>query len=102
MAFCPKCKGEMGSGDTVCPHCGYDFPAEQHPVPGSGFIYGRLAQTALVIGEVAAGVGCIVALIGCVVSLLSGHLVDALVRGPIGFFLLLAMFVVFARVLDRS
>ncbi len=26
MAFCPKCRGEMGTTAVVCPHCGYDFP----------------------------------------------------------------------------
>jgi uncharacterized membrane protein YvbJ len=26
MAFCPKCRQTMDSMDTVCPHCGYDFP----------------------------------------------------------------------------
>jgi predicted amidophosphoribosyltransferase len=26
MAVCPKCQGEMGQTEAVCPHCGYDFP----------------------------------------------------------------------------
>ena len=26
MAVCPKCRGEMGQTEAVCPHCGYDFP----------------------------------------------------------------------------
>ena len=26
MAFCPKCRGEMGATAVACPHCGYDFP----------------------------------------------------------------------------
>jgi len=26
MAFCPKCQGDMGPTEAVCPHCGYDFP----------------------------------------------------------------------------
>jgi hypothetical protein len=26
MAFCPRCRGAMGWRDTVCSHCGYDFP----------------------------------------------------------------------------
>ena len=32
MAYCPKCKGEMGERSVVCPHCGYDFPPEPDPV----------------------------------------------------------------------
>ncbi len=28
MAFCPKCRGSIGSLDIVCAHCGYDFPSE--------------------------------------------------------------------------
>ena len=26
MAYCPKCNGEMGQRDAVCPHCRYSFP----------------------------------------------------------------------------
>jgi len=26
MAYCPKCNGEIGQQETVCAHCGYDFP----------------------------------------------------------------------------
>jgi hypothetical protein len=31
MAVCPKCKGEMGQTEAVCPHCGYNFPEPARP-----------------------------------------------------------------------
>ena len=31
MAHCPKCSAEMGVRDTICPHCGYDFPEPKTP-----------------------------------------------------------------------
>ena len=31
MALCPKCSGEMGLKQAVCPHCGYDFPLPPEP-----------------------------------------------------------------------
>lgn len=37
MAYCPKCRAAMAQTATVCPKCGYDFPAtEVAPHKGSG------------------------------------------------------------------
>ena len=33
MAVCPKCRGEMGQTEAICPHCGYDFPEPARPRP---------------------------------------------------------------------
>jgi len=33
MAYCPKCNGDMGQWDAVCPHCSYDFPPEPSSDP---------------------------------------------------------------------
>ena len=98
MAFCPKCKGEMATTATVCPHCGYDFPPEDASDRRSGLAYGRLAQLGLLVGQVVSGLACIMVLVESVLALLSGQWLDAFIRGPIVALLLLGMFVVFARV----
>jgi Uncharacterised protein family UPF0547 len=97
MAYCPQCRGVLEAAAVVCPHCGYDFP------PGSpdrrrGIVYSPLADLALIIGIVAAGLGCAVALVGSVFALLRSQWLEALIVGPLTFFLLLAMLVVFVRV----
>jgi hypothetical protein len=103
MAYCPKCKGEMGVRDVVCPHCGYDFPppppSESDPtLARSGIAYSALAGLALAIGEFVAGLACILATVSAVAEILRGHLMEGLVRDPITAFLSLAMLVVFIRV----
>jgi hypothetical protein len=67
-----------------------------------GLVYSRLASVALIVGAIVAGLSCALAVVGCVLSLLAGEWWDALVRGPIGALLLLAMFVVFIRTLDAE
>jgi len=98
MAFCPDCKGLMGQTDTVCPHCGHDFPGDEGDVTGRGLAYSALATIALIIGQIVAGFGCLLSAIGAIVSLSRGDLVAGLIRGPITFFVLLALLVVFVRV----
>lgn len=100
MAFCPKCKGEMGATEIVCPHCGYDFPSPDLYASNSqnGIAYSRLADIALVISMISAGLGCVVAVVATVIALLHGQLFGALVVGPIAFFLQLGMLVVFLRI----
>ena len=102
MAFCPKCGGQMDTAGAVCPHCGFDFPKENGRRARRGLAYSPLANTALVIGKIVAAIACVVSVIGCLMSLLAGHLVDALIRGPIAFFLCLAMFVLFVRACDST
>ncbi|MDB5340879.1 MAG: hypothetical protein JWN70_6498 [Planctomycetaceae bacterium] len=100
MSYCPECKGEMGAAEIVCPHCGYDFPAPPTDANSrkDGIAYSFLADIALTISMIAAGVGCFVAFTVAIVSLLRGDLIAALVVAPIAFFLQLGMLVVFLRV----
>src|SRR5947209_3580741 len=74
MAFCPRCRRDMGQTDTVCPHCGYDFPdlpagSRQRP----GLAYSGLATLSLIVGQTIAGLGCLSAVVGCVVALFQGN-----------------------------
>jgi hypothetical protein len=39
MAVCPKCHGEMGQTQAVCPHCGYDFPPPPEPRKVPWWVY---------------------------------------------------------------
>ncbi len=99
MAFCPKCNGEMDVIAKACPHCGYDFalpPVFTSDEPG--IIYSGLADVALTISSIAAGLGCIGAIIVAIRALTRSHLFEAFVLCPIAFFLQLGMLVVFERV----
>lgn len=99
MAYCPKCNGEMGQEDVVCPHCGYDFPPERELEQRRiGIEYSVWADIALAIGTVVAGFSCLGSAIGSLVAVITGQFVQGLVIGPVGFFLSLAMLVVFLRV----
>ena len=80
----------------MCPSCGYDFPPL--PLRRSGIEYSIWANIALVVGAVVASFVCIAFAIGSVVSVFSGQFFYGLVINPVGFFLSLAMFVVFIRV----
>ena|SRR5438309_2159907 len=97
MAFCPRCKREMGTTEAVCPHCGYDFPPVERGYR-KGIAYSRLADVALIVGTIAAGLGCLGSVIGAFVALLRGDWLTGLVLGPLAFFLQMAMLVVFVRV----
>ncbi len=97
MAFCPKCSGVMDTAAVACPHCGYAFPPAD-PNPRDGLAYSPLANLALIVGILAAGLGCVVAVIGTIIALVTGQWGTALVVGPLAFFLQLAMLVVFMRV----
>jgi len=96
MARCTRCGGEMGPTEPKCPHCGYDFPAPATGPPD--FAWSRLADVALLVGQGAAFVGVVLGVPTCAVSLIRGDWVEALVYGPVVVLVLLAMFVVFARV----
>ena len=56
----------------------------------------------MIIGQVVAGLGSVLALVACVVALVQGRWVDALLTGPLGFFLLLAQLVVLMRAQDSA
>jgi hypothetical protein len=99
MAYCPKCNGEMGQQDLVCPHCGYDFPPEPERMPErTGIAYSAWADVALHVGGVVTAIVCVFTAFGSVVALFSGEFAKGLIAGPIIFFLSLAMLVVFIRV----
>jgi hypothetical protein len=100
MAFCPNCRGVVDAAAVVCPHCGYDFPlGGPDPItPRRDLAHSTLANIALIVGIVAAGLGCIAAIVGGIVSLVNGELFTAIVVRPLAFFLQLAMLVVFVRV----
>jgi hypothetical protein len=97
MAFCPKCNGVLDMAAVACPHCGYDF-SPSTPEPRRGIAYSPLANLALIVGVVAAGLGCIVSVIASVGALINEQWGNALVVAPLAFFLQLAMLVVFIRV----
>jgi hypothetical protein len=94
----------MGANESVCPHCGYDFPLEADDSNRScgihrhGIAYSKLADIALIVGIIAAGFGCMAAILASVGLIVEGRVVEGLVGGPIAFFLQLAMLVVFVRV----
>jgi hypothetical protein len=90
MAICPSCQEVLQAAPVACPHCGYDFTPGNLD-PRRGIAYSPLADLALVVGIVAAGLGCIAALIASVVALMNGQWSTALVVGPLAFFLQLAM-----------
>jgi hypothetical protein len=104
MAFCTRCKGEIDPLAVECPRCGWDFAENPGPPVhrglGSTFVYSPLAEAALVVGQLVAGLGCVLALGGTIVALISGNWLAALVQGPLTFFVLLALLVVFLRVQD--
>jgi hypothetical protein len=81
MAFCPNCQGVLEAAAVACPHCGYAFPPGNLD-PRSSIAYSWLADLALVVGIVAAGLGCVVAVIASVVALMNGQWGTALVVVP--------------------
>ncbi len=99
MATCPKCRGKMGQTDVICPRCGYDFPdSDAGWTRSRGFAHSRFANLVLVVGQVVAGIGCLFAILAAAVALANGEVLAAMVGGPLGALLSLAMMVVFARV----
>jgi hypothetical protein len=98
MAVCPKCHAVMGTLDTRCPSCGYDFPDESPRVPRTGFAYSALADVSLIVGSLAAGLGCMAALLYAIGAVASGEYWAAFFTAPIAFFLCFANLVVFIRI----
>jgi hypothetical protein len=99
MAYCPKCNGPMASDATVCPNCGYDFPAE--PLVNAkriGIEYSAWADVALLVGAFVAALGCIAYAVAFVVLVARAEFIHGLIVAPVAFFLSLAMLVVFLRV----
>lgn len=106
MAICPKCKGEMVPFEAICPHCGFDFPEPPRP-PRRRLTYSTLANVALILGQIVAGLACLYCACFLYVGI-EGYLswpprdCDAalayLVTGLYGFFVNLALMVVFGRV----
>jgi hypothetical protein len=99
MAFCLKCDKWMEQAEAVCPSCGY--PSRKAREPRRGIAYSVWADIALFVGQVVAILTCIFAGIAAGIKFCSGEIGEA-IGGIIAFFLLLAMFVVFARVQDMK
>ncbi len=102
MAVCPECKHPLGITEVVCPECKRDFRYFLPPPRSEGLAYGRLAEIALVIGQIVAGLACVLALIRCIVALVHGEWLQAFLSGPIAFFVLLAVLVVLMRAQDAG
>ncbi len=98
MAICPKCRAAMGATEVVCPACGYDFPEDSAP-KREGFAYSALADVALIVSMVAAGLGCLVAVYFAVMFSILGKVFPTL-TAFVAFFLQLGMLIVFMRVSD--
>jgi hypothetical protein len=96
-AFCPKCNGTMGMRDRECLHCGYDFPSLRRN-RDPRFVYSRVADLALIVGSVAAGLGCVTTVFAAIRFLLDGNCGAAFLLCPLAFFVQLALMVVFIRV----
>jgi hypothetical protein len=82
MAYCPKCDGGMARDETVCSHCGYEFP----PIPAAktaSIFYSPLAKASLLIGMIFAAVLCAIYAVAFFM-----------------FFPMFAMFVLFGRALN--
>ena len=98
MAFCPNCNATMGQADVRCPECGYDFPDMSPKVPKTGLAYSRLADIALIVGGIAAGMGCFGAVCATIISAINQAYSITFFYAPVSFFLCLAMLVVFIRI----
>jgi hypothetical protein len=83
--------------DVACPTCGYDFP-DGASEARRGFEYSTLADFALMIGGLIAGLSSVAALVASVIAIFQGQLWQGLVAGPAAFFSSLAMLVVFLRI----
>ena len=55
MAYCPECKGEMGTMQTVCPHCGHQFRPRDHEAEQGSSALGCLGRWFLTLLIFAAG-----------------------------------------------
>jgi hypothetical protein len=89
----------MEQRELVCPHCGYDFPAELSIVlQRTGIAYSAWADIALMIGGIVAGISSAAAVFYSLTMLIQCNFFQALVVGPVAFFLNLAMLVVFLRI----
>lgn len=72
MAKCPKCHGELGQTEPICPSCGYDFPESEIVGNNSktGFINGWPGNTILIFGYVEAGLVAAILVIIAIFDLL--------------------------------
>jgi hypothetical protein len=102
MATCPECKGEMKVTATVCPHCGYDFPLDQpEKLERRGVAYNAFADFSLVVGMFSAALGALAMLVVIVLGVFGKNFV-MVASATIGFFIQVALYVVFQRVADMD
>src|SRR5208283_3469468 len=104
MACCLHCQGEIDPKALFCPHCGHDFRSGSPSAapPRMGLAYSTLGTVALVAGLAAAAVRAVTDLVMAISACGSGRWLTGLVWLPLNVLLMLAMFVVFARVLDAD
>ncbi len=98
MAYCPKCDGGMARDETVCSHCGYEFP----PIPAAktaSIFYSPLAKASLLIGMIFAAVLCAIYAVAFFMTMMGWRNADGAVA-LLMFFPMFAMFVLFGRALN--
>jgi hypothetical protein len=87
---------------TVCPHCGYDFPLDEpEKREWRGIAYTAFADLALVVGMICAAIGAVVMLAIILFGIISKNFIVG-ASGVLGFFLQLALYVVYQRVADMD
>jgi len=86
----------MAMTATVCPQCGYDFPAVYSADPKSGWEYSAIAEAALMIGAFSSLMLAIWAAFNSVMKILSGSLLAG-AMDAVQAVVLLALSVVFLR-----
>ena len=101
MAFCVKCAGEMSPTETICPHCGHDFPIGEVSRPTTirraGLAYSNVAHIALIGGEVSAVFGCFGGFLFSIARISEGNWIEGLVLGPMAATFFFACVIVFMR-----
>ncbi len=88
----------MSFTETVCPHCGYDFPP---PPERPGFINSLAGDALLLAGMIVCGLVSLVVAIRWMFATLYGNWPESLVYLPLLLILSLALLVVFGRSLSK-
>jgi len=115
MAFCPKCGERVEPVDAACPRCGAALLGERRFTDHAAafnadgvkehrkkIAYSKWADLALIIGQIVSILGCVLTIVYSIIAILRGGFAQALIVGPIMFFMQLAAFVVFVRVQDLT
>jgi hypothetical protein len=100
MAFCTSCGHAMGTLETVCPSCGYDFTAGGGGTPAPGPARTDPARVALLAGAAGAGLGAAWAALKAVASAYQGYASTA-AAAAIASLLLVGLLGLFLRARSR-